>query len=124
MSRDGATTVTADTPSRDDTETTTTGCARSAHRVSSRSGANATPRSACRKTAHRRRHPITAGMAVPAATNRRARTVFECPACESRQLGVQRCPECGIFGRSLGLGGCCPHCEEPVTLDDLGLTGP
>jgi hypothetical protein len=23
--------------------------------------------------------------------------------------------------RSLGLGGHCPHCEEPVTLDDLDL---
>jgi len=27
-----------------------------------------------------------------------------------------------IFGRSLGLGGHCSHCDEPVTLEDLDLT--
>lgn len=48
-----------------------------------------------------------------------ARTVYECPACEARLLGEQRCPDCHVFCRRLGLGGPCPHCDEPVTLADL-----
>ena len=48
-----------------------------------------------------------------------ARTVYECPACEMRFLGEQRCPDCHVFCRRLGLGGSCPHCDEPVTLADL-----
>jgi len=80
--------------------------------------------SACRKTAHRRRSTVATEVTVPAApgVDRRARTVFQCPDCEGLQLGVQRCVDCLIFGRSLGLGGHCPHCEEPVTLEDLDLT--
>ena len=80
---------------------------------------------ACRKTAHRRRHAVPVEVTVPApGVDRRARTVFQCPDCEGLQLGVQRCVDCLIFGRSLGLGGHCPHCEEPVTLEDLDLTTP
>lgn len=79
-------------------------------------------RPSCRKTAYRRRSAATAPTIVPAAVGRRERTVFQCPDCDSLQLGVQRCPDCQIFGRSLGLGGCCPHCDEPVTLNDLDLS--
>lgn len=59
---------------------------------------------------------------VPAAVGRRARTVYQCPDCEGLQLVVQRCVECLLFGRSLGLRGHCPHCDELVTLEDLDLT--
>ena len=48
-----------------------------------------------------------------------ARTVYECPICEARFLGAQRCPDCHVFCRRLGLGGPCPHCDDPVTLADL-----
>ena len=33
-----------------------------------------------------------------------AHTVYECPHCGGRQLGVQRCVDCGLFGRAVGLG--------------------
>jgi hypothetical protein len=47
------------------------------------------------------------------------RTVYECPICEVRFLGDQRCPDCNTFARRLGLGGLCPHCDDPVTLAEL-----
>jgi hypothetical protein len=46
-------------------------------------------------------------------------TVYECPLCEARFLGERRCADCNRFCRALGLGGTCPHCEEPVLLSDL-----
>jgi hypothetical protein len=48
-----------------------------------------------------------------------ARTVYECPSCEARLLGEQRCPDCHVFCRRLGRGGPCPHCDDPVTLAEL-----
>jgi hypothetical protein len=48
-----------------------------------------------------------------------AHTVYECPTCELRLLGEQRCPDCHVFCRRLGSGGPCPHCDEPVTLAEL-----
>ncbi len=47
------------------------------------------------------------------------RTVYECPGCEVRFLGNHRCPDCNLMCRKLGLGGCCPHCDEPVAVSDL-----
>ena len=81
---------------------------------------------ACKQRAYRLRRAI----AEPAAlTNLAARsrsrqalvahTVYECPACETRLLGAQRCPDCHVFSRRLGLGGPCPHCDEPVLLADI-----
>jgi hypothetical protein len=46
-------------------------------------------------------------------------TVYECPSCEARFLGDRRCPDCHVFCRRLGLGGLCPHCDDPVTLAEL-----
>lgn len=46
-------------------------------------------------------------------------TVYECPLCETRYLGVRRCEECNLFCRRIGPGGLCPHCDEPVAYDDL-----
>lgn len=76
---------------------------------------------ACRKRAFRARH-ATAAVVAPAAAGRRQHTVYECPECGTRQLGVQRCQDCAIFGRAAGVGGECPHCGEPVTAADLGLS--
>ena len=76
---------------------------------------------ACRQAAWRRRQPATPNVVSPPLPIRVALSVYECPACELRLLGQQRCPECHLWARRLGLGGLCPHCDEPVTLADLGL---
>jgi hypothetical protein len=49
----------------------------------------------------------------------RDHVVYACPDCEARYLGEQRCPECNIFCRRLGPGGCCPGCDEIVTIEEL-----
>ena len=72
---------------------------------------------ACRQTVWRRRHPSPL-VRIPERPTRAA-TVYECPACESRFLGVQRCADCGVFCRRVGPGGPCPYCDEPVALADL-----
>ena len=62
---------------------------------------------ACRQAAWRRRHSAT-----PPAIPRRAApvvTVYECPSCEARFLGEQRCPDCGLFCRRIGPGGLRSH---------------
>lgn len=50
---------------------------------------------------------------------RRIETVYQCPGCDSRYLGEQRCETCNLFCRSLGPGAACPHCDEPVAVSDL-----
>ena len=81
---------------------------------------------ACKQRAYRRRQADGTLLDLDAPTadprSRRAlvvRTVYECPSCETRFLGEQRCPDCHVFCRRLGLGGLCPHCDDPVTLADL-----
>lgn len=49
----------------------------------------------------------------------RADTVYQCPACDARYLGEQRCDECNTWCRRLGPGGPCPCCDEPVAITDL-----
>ena len=74
---------------------------------------------ACRQVVWRRRHPTPlAGIPDRSA---RATTVYECPSCETRYVGVQRCPDCAVFCRRVGPGGPCPHCDEPVAVADLLL---
>lgn len=46
-------------------------------------------------------------------------TVYECPSCEQRYLGVRRCDDCNTFCRRIGPGGLCPHCDAPVAQQDL-----
>ena len=45
--------------------------------------------------------------------------VYECPDCEQRFLDERRCPDCQLFCRRIDLGGHCPHCDEPVAINDL-----
>jgi len=73
---------------------------------------------ACRQAAWRARHPIASALPLASRTPRPV-TVYECPACEARFLGEQRCPDCHLFCRRIGPGGACPHCDEPVALVDL-----
>jgi len=82
---------------------------------------------ACRQAAYRRRHAAAdVRLVVPPYRSRRDGTIYECPACETRYLGVQRCGECGVFCRRVGAGGPCPECGEPVAVADLldGMAGP
>jgi len=44
--------------------------------------------------------------------------VYECPGCEER-LVERRCPDCNVFCRRLGVGGCCPGCGEIVVAGEL-----
>jgi len=80
---------------------------------------------ACKQHAYRRRqtdNPVDLDALTADLRSRHAlvtRTVYECPSCEARLLGEQRCPDCHVFCRRLGLGGPCPHCDEPVTFAEL-----
>ena len=69
---------------------------------------------ACRQAAWRRR--AAAPRPVLAAKNA---TIYQCPDCETRYLGQQRCPDCNTWCRRIGPGGSCPHCDEPVAVQDL-----
>ena len=68
---------------------------------------------ACRQAAWRARQPIASALPLAPRTPRPV-TVYECPACEARFLGEQRCPDCHLFCRRVGPGGACPHCDEPL----------
>ena len=73
----------------------------------------------CRQAVFRRRHQMPATAAVvPAQRSRKQGAVYECPECEERQVGVQRC-ECGAFMRRLGPGGYSPCCGEAITVEEL-----
>lgn len=81
---------------------------------------------ACKQRAYRLRRTVTEPAALPDLAGKPrsrqalvAHTVYECPSCETRLLGTQRCPDCGVFCRRLGLGGPCPHCDEPILLADI-----
>src|SRR5205823_10184311 len=71
---------------------------------------------ACRQTAFRQRSQSKS--LLPATFRRvgqgRSTTVYACPQCESRTLGTQRCDDCNCFAVRVGVGGLCPHCEEPL----------
>ena len=110
-------------PSRDDTATTCHDqalvCPVCQHRFIP-AGRRRFCSDACRKTAWRRRtQPPPTTVVVPPVRPRRPITVYACPSCETRYLGEQRCQDCGVFCHRVGLGGTCPHCDEPVAVADL-----
>jgi len=75
----------------------------------------------CRKTAWARTHrqPTPPAPPVPPPGRRREATIYACPACDTRLYGQQWCPDCNQPCTRIGLGGLCPHCQEPVALTDL-----
>ena len=83
----------------------------------------------CRQRAYRFRQAVTARPTgqipdAPRAQRQRpadlkALTIYECPSCQERFLGQQRCSDCNRFCRSLGLGGACPECDHPIVLAEL-----
>jgi hypothetical protein len=45
--------------------------------------------------------------------------IYECLGCGERQASTRRCEDCNLFMRRIGPGGSCPHCDEPVLIDEL-----
>ncbi len=79
----------------------------------------------CRRTAWRRRHTDTPpAIAVPKGRTKRETTVYECTDCGTRMAAEQWCSDCNRPAARVGLGGACPHCDEPVTVDELLGTEP
>ena len=81
---------------------------------------------ACKQHAyHLRQIDLTATDAKLLATELKrlgelvAHTIYECPDCGERFVAERRCPDCHRFCRKLGLGGCCPDCQQPVLLAEL-----
>ena len=75
---------------------------------------------ACRAVAYRRRRDANRmPVVVPKAQPRRPITVYECDACGARALGDQYCGECHTWMRRIGVGGCCPNCDEPISVSEL-----
>ena len=75
---------------------------------------------ACKAAAYRRRHHATvAPVTLPPRRPRKPVTVYECDDCGTRAVGQQRCDQCATFMRRIGIGGHCPHCNEPVAISDL-----
>lgn len=105
-------------PSRDDAATTPPACPTCGRPLAERRGRQRYCSPACRSTAWRRRRAVPAP-ALPPTASRRTHGVYECPQCEQRQVGNQRCADCGIFGRRLGDGGHCLECDTPLTVDEL-----
>ena len=75
----------------------------------------------CRQAAYRarRRPPAPTQLPTPAARSRTSSGVYECPGCGDRLAGQRRCPDCNLFTRRLGEGGCCPACSEVITISEL-----
>ncbi len=46
-------------------------------------------------------------------------SVYECDLCGARALTDGRCEGCGTSMHRLGLGGCCPICDQPIAVDEL-----
>jgi ribosomal protein L32 len=81
---------------------------------------------ACKQLAYRLRHQslaaVDTGIIRKQLQRQRllvAHTVYQCPSCGEQSLGERRCSECGLFGRSVGLGGNCPGCDSVILLADL-----
>ncbi len=68
----------------------------------------------CRQSAWRQRRAAPIEPIVA-----KADVVYECPDCDARYLGDQRCELCNRWCRRVGPGGCCPNCLEPVAITDI-----
>lgn len=75
---------------------------------------------ACRAAAYRRRRDADrAPVVVPNSQPRKPITIYQCDGCGARALGEQRCEDCQTFMHRVGIGGSCPHCDEPVSIEEL-----
>lgn len=46
-------------------------------------------------------------------------TIYQCGNCDQRYLGQQWCHDCNQPCQRIGPGSTCPHCEQPVAINDL-----
>jgi hypothetical protein len=75
---------------------------------------------ACRVAVYRRRRETAAAPVVaPRSTRRQPVAVYACGRCGARAVGERRCGGCQTTMSRVGLGGCCPCCEQPVAVDEL-----
>ena len=107
-------------PPRNDDHNDTAGCP-ACGQPFTRSGRQRWCSPACRQAAWRRRHPSAPppGTAPPPARPARDHTIYQCGDCDQRYLGQQWCHDCNQPCRRIGPGGSCPHCDEPVAINDL-----
>jgi hypothetical protein len=99
---------------RNDTDTTATSVCTQCGTSFSPVGRRRWCSDACRQSAWRRRR------AAPRPTQpAKIDTVYECPQCQTRYLGTQRCQDCNTWCRRIGPGGSCPHCDDLVAVSDL-----
>ena len=108
-------------PSRDDSVTTQPSCASCSSPLATARGRQRYCNPACRQRAYRDRQGHPDNTVAAPARGRRSSGVYQCPDCETRYAGQQRCEDCNVFCVRIGTGGTCPHCEEAVTLDELLL---
>ncbi len=110
----------AETPSGDDSTTTTGITCPVCWRAFRPIGRQRFCSDNCRKTAWARtRRTPQPVMPVPPPGQRRDSTIYACPSCDTRFHGQQWCHDCNQPCIRIGLGGLCPHCEQPVALSDL-----
>ena len=83
-------------------------------------------KTACKQLAYRLRHqplatldPVVLRKQLQRQRVLVAHTIYECSSCGERFLGERRCPDCHLYGRSVGLGGSCPDCEAVILLAEL-----
>jgi hypothetical protein len=78
---------------------------------------------ACRQAAWRARQPAQgpdpSADTIPRGTTRRSITIYACPECDTRYHAEQWCPDCNRPCLRIGTGGCCPNCDELLTVDEL-----
>ncbi len=107
-------------PSRDDRVTTPRSCPSCGQPIEHARGRQRFCSAACRQRAYRNRQPHPdALVAVLPARAARAAGIYQCPDCDTRYVGQQRCDDCNAFCHRLGTGGTCPSCDEPITIDEL-----
>ena len=113
----------ARTPSRNDDRNDTAARCPACGQPFTPSGRRRWCSDACRQAAWRRRHPApgpAAAAGLPAAPPAASQgTIYQCPECDQRHIGQQYCDDCATFCRRIGPGGPCPHCDEPVSVNDL-----
>ncbi len=109
-------------PSRDDSVTIPQACPSCGTPLPTTRGRQRYCNPACRQRAYRNRHGKPDDVVHDPARPRLASGVYQCPDCDTRYVGQQRCEDCNAFCTRIGAGGTCPHCEEAVTLDELLAT--
>ena len=112
----------AETPSRNDDRNDSAAACPACGQPFTPAGRRRWCSDACRQASWRRRHltpaPAAALPSSPPPASRDA-TIYQCGDCGQRYLGQQRCDDCGTFCRRIGPGGTCPHCDEPIAINDL-----